>query len=63
MGERARNIGVPRAWSRIVVGRMFVGRILWMGKQPLDEWLRGRSEIRRLRDDQTKSMLFALVLA
>ena len=63
MGERARNIGVPRTWSVIVRRRMFVGRILWTGKQRLDGWRRGRSEIRRLRDDRTKLLLFTLVLA
>ena len=63
MSERARNIGVPRTWSVIVGRRIFVGRILWTGKQPLDEWRRSRPEIGRLRDDLTKSTLFTLVLA
>ena len=44
MGERARNIGVSRPWSVIVGRRMFVRRILWTGKQPLDGWRRSRSD-------------------
>ena len=63
MGERARNVGVSRTWSVIVARRMFVGRILWTGKQPLDGWWRNRPEIGRLRDDRTRSTLFTLVLA
>jgi len=63
MGERARNIGVPRTWQAIVGRLMFAGRVLWTGKHPLNSGRQSRPESRRLRDGQVKSMPFTLVLA